>query len=92
MNDKQLKKAIEHEMGCKTTGEQEDFSLKTKKSHEHGKHPNSIKNLKPYKKGETGNPGGRPTKYAKLKKALINGEMKNLLMTFGMCLLLQQRQ
>ena len=70
MNDKQLKKAIEHEMGCKTKGEQEDFSLKTKKSHEHGKHPNSIKNLKPYKKGETGNPGGRPTKYAKLKKAL----------------------
>ena len=39
MNDKQLKKAIEHEMGCKTTGEQEDFSLKTKEKHEHGKHP-----------------------------------------------------
>ena len=70
MNEKQLKKAIEHEMGCKTKGEQEDFSLKTKKSHEHGKHPNSIKNLKPYKKGETGNRGGSPTKYAKLKKAL----------------------
>ena len=70
MNDKQLKKAIEHEMGCKTEGEQDDFSLKTKKSHEHGKHPNSIKNLKPYKKGETGNPGGRPIKYAKMKVAL----------------------
>ncbi len=26
-------------MGCKTTGEQEDFSLKTKEKHEHGKHP-----------------------------------------------------
>ena len=31
MNDKQLKKAIEHEMGCKTEGEKDDFSLKTKK-------------------------------------------------------------
>ena len=92
MNEKQFKKAIEHEMGCKTEGEQDDFSLKTKKSHEHGKHPNSIKNLKPYKKGETGNPGGRQTKYAKLKRHSINGEMKNVLMIFGMCLLLPQRQ
>lgn len=23
-------------------------------------HPNSLKNLRPFKKGETGNPGGRP--------------------------------
>ena len=71
MNKKLSKKAaIELEIGCKTEGEQDDFSLKTKKNHEHGKHPNSIKNLKPYKKGETGNPGGRPIKFAKMKEAL----------------------
>ena len=45
-------------------------SLKTEKKHEHGKHPNSIKNLKPYETGQSGNPGGRPVKYAKLIKAL----------------------
>jgi hypothetical protein len=25
-----------------------------------GKHPNSIANLKPYRKGQSGNPGGKP--------------------------------
>ena len=35
-----------------------------------GKHPNSQANLKSYPKGVTGNPGGRPTKFAKLKKSL----------------------
>ena len=35
-----------------------------------GRHPNSLANLKPYEKGVSGNPGGRPVKYAKLKKAL----------------------
>ena len=54
MNEKQLQKAIENKIGGKTDAEQESFSLKTKEKHEHGKHPNSIKNLKPYKKGETG--------------------------------------
>tara|TARA_Y100001934_G_C11900183_1_gene561812 strand:- start:74 stop:412 length:339 start_codon:yes stop_codon:yes gene_type:complete len=38
--------------------------------HEHGKHPNSLKNLKPYETGQSGNPGGRSIKYAKMKKAL----------------------
>ena len=57
-------------LNCLAIGLENFWLIKTKKSHEHGKHPNSIKNLKPYKKGETGNPGGRPTKYAKLKKAL----------------------
>ena len=28
-------------------------SLKTEKKHEHGKHPNSIKNLKPYETGQS---------------------------------------
>ena len=35
-----------------------------------GNNPNSKKNLIPFKKGQSGNPGGRPTKYSKLKSAL----------------------
>ena len=54
----------------KTGGEHGNFSLTTEKKHKHGKHPNSIKNLKPYEKGESGNPGGRSVKFAKMKKAL----------------------
>ena len=42
----------------------------TAEEHEHGKHPSSLKNLRPFKKGQSGNPGGRVKKYAKLKKAL----------------------
>ncbi|MDP6821592.1 MAG: DUF5681 domain-containing protein [Candidatus Marinimicrobia bacterium] len=41
------------------------------KKAEHGKHPNSLANLKPYEKGQSGNPGGRPTKYKKLGDALL---------------------
>ena len=35
-----------------------------------GTHPNSLKNLKPFPKGVSGNPDGRPKKYVKLAKAL----------------------
>jgi hypothetical protein len=45
-------------------------SFQKNEEHEHGKHPNSLANLKPFEKGISGNPGGRPVKYAKLKKAL----------------------
>ena len=38
--------------------------------HEHGKHPNSLKNLKPYAKGISGNLGGSRPKYEKLKAEL----------------------
>ena len=38
--------------------------------HEHGKHPNSLKNLKPYTKGISGNLGGRRPSYTKLKAEL----------------------
>jgi len=43
----------------------------TIKKAEHGKHPNSLANLKPYEPGQSGNPGGRPTKYKKLGDALL---------------------
>ena len=53
----------------KTGGKIGKSSL-TAEEYEHGKHPSSLKNLRPFKKGESGNPGGRTKKYAKLKKAL----------------------
>ena len=43
----------------------------TEEDHPHGKHPNSLKNLQKWEKGETGNPIGRPFKYSKIKKELI---------------------
>jgi len=48
-----------------------DTAKNTIKKAEHGKHPNSLANLKPYEKGQSGNPGGRPTKYKKLGDALL---------------------
>ena len=39
--------------------------------HEHGKHPNSLKNLQKWEKGKSPNPIGRPFKYAKIKHELI---------------------
>ena len=53
-----------------TADEQDELSLKTERQHVQGKHPNSLANLKPYERGVSGNPGGRPEKFAKLKKAL----------------------
>ena len=38
--------------------------------YEHGKHPNSLKNLKPFPKGVSGNVMGRPLKYENLRKVL----------------------
>ncbi len=37
---------------------------------EHGKHPNSLKNLKTWKSGESGNAVGKPLKYQALKEKL----------------------
>ena len=47
-----------------------DNSLTAEKKYERGEHPNSQANLQPFEKGISGNPSGRPTKYANLKKAL----------------------
>tara|TARA_Y100000593_G_scaffold91856_1_gene181766 strand:+ start:4103 stop:4438 length:336 start_codon:yes stop_codon:yes gene_type:complete len=42
------------------------------KNNERGKHPNSLKAIEPhqFKKGESGNVGGRPKKYYNLSKSL----------------------
>ena len=56
-------------MKNKNSGESKETSLMAEK-HEQGKHPNSLANLRPFKKGVSGNPAGRSSKYIKLKKAL----------------------
>jgi len=47
-----------------------------------GTHPNSLKNLKPYKKGEHGNAHGRPRKEQSITEAvrvlIRNGKLKDL--------------
>ena len=46
--------------------EKDSFSYKKGR----GTNPNSLKNLKPYEKGQSGNPGGRPKKFSQLKNQL----------------------
>ncbi len=44
-----------------------------------GKHPNSLKNLKLFEKGKSGNPKGRPTgskDFRKVMQALLNMDVK----------------
>jgi len=43
---------------------------KTEKHYGRGQHPNSLSNLKPYKKGTTGNPGGRVKNYENMVDGL----------------------
>ena len=54
----------------KTNDKSDKTSFSTENNYRHGKHPNSLANLKPYEKGESGNPGGKPVKYKALKEAL----------------------
>ena len=54
----------------KTDGKTEESSL-TAQKHEHGKHPNSLANLKPFEKGISGNPAGRSSKFIQFKKLQI---------------------
>ena len=48
----------------------DEFSLVTEKTDGRGKHPNSKKNLKPFPKGKSGNPSGKPKKVEQLKEYL----------------------
>ena len=47
--------------------------------YERGFHPNSLKNLKPFPKGVSGNPLGKPHKYTKLAEALSKLGCKQIL-------------
>lgn len=58
------------ELNPKTDGIRGNLSLVTEKENGRGKHPNSQANLKPWEKGVSGNPSGRPHKFVKLGKAL----------------------
>ena len=44
---------------------------KQNKNFKRGKHPSSLKNLKKWNSGQSGNPGGRPTKFGKLVNSLL---------------------
>ena len=48
----------------------ENFSAFSDSDYVRGEHPNSLKNLKPFPKGVSGNPLGRPHKYTKLAESL----------------------
>ena len=50
---------------------EEDISAFKESEYTRGEHPNSLKNLKPFPKGVSGNPLGRPHKYHKLADALL---------------------
>jgi hypothetical protein len=50
--------------------ENENISDIKESEYSRGEHPNSLKNLKPFPKGVSGNPLGKPYKYTKLAESL----------------------
>ena len=54
----------------KVTIENEPVTAFSENEFERGEHPNSLKNLKPFPKGTSGNPLGKPHKYTKLAESL----------------------
>ena len=64
-------KQIKSSHRAKMPNDSYDVQPSPVKKAEHGRHPNSLANLKPYEKGQSGNPGGRVTKYKKLSDALL---------------------
>ena len=52
----------------------ENISAFNDSEYARGEHPNSLKNLKPFPKGVSGNPLGKPHKYKKLADRLNKTE------------------
>ena len=52
------------------TGNNENQNTEYEIKYNRGEHPNSLTNLKPYPKGVSGNPIGRPTKHEQLRRSL----------------------
>jgi len=48
----------------------DNISAFSEKDYARGEHPNSLNNLKPFPKGTSGNPLGKPHKYTKLAESL----------------------
>jgi|TARA_B100002003_G_scaffold230653_1_gene240983 hypothetical protein len=59
------------------TGDQKDVYHSDQKKSGRGNNPESRANLKPWKKGISGNPGGRPQKNERFIKALKSYGNKN---------------
>ena len=54
----------------KVNVDNERITAFSENEYERGSHPNSLKNLKPFPKGVSGNPLGKPHKYTKLAETL----------------------
>ena len=59
--------------------ENEKITAFNEKGFARGEHPNSLKNLKPFPKGVSGNPLGKPHKYNKLAESLSKLGSKNII-------------
>ena len=65
-----MSKNEDSDMLRKVDKNDENISAFSDSEYNRGEHPNSLKNLKPFPKGVSGNPLGRPHKYTKLAESL----------------------
>ena len=65
-----MNKNKDSDMYEKVDKSDENISAFSDSDYNRGEHPNSLKNLKPFPKGVSGNPLGKPHKYQKLSDSL----------------------